>query len=181
MRKVLAKMKRLNKREKVIVYGATGVLAALVIHQLIIGPFFENKARMTKNLHRKLTMVAEMQQWQSDFKAIKQNAQVSKSRFARRSKDFSLYSFLGKLTDQAGIKDTITYMRPTKIIQKNSDYRLSRVEMKLDGVGLAQLVKYLHAVETSANMVDITKLAITKKDKTNELISVVMQVQAIEI
>jgi hypothetical protein len=53
--------------------------------------------------------------------------------------------------------------------------------MKLDGVGLEQLVNYLHAVETSDNIVDITKLSITKKDKTQGLISVVMQVEAIEI
>jgi general secretion pathway protein M len=72
-------------------------------------------------------------------------------------------------------------MRPTKTAQKNSDYRISRVEMKLDGVGLEQLVNYIHAVETSDNIVDITKLSITKKDKTQGLISVVMQVEAIEI
>ena len=181
MLKILAKIKRLNKREKYIVYGAMGVLAALVIYQLIISPFFENKTRMKKNLDRKLAMVAEMQQWQSDYQAIKQNAQTSQSRFARRNKGFSLYSFLSKMTVQAGIKDRLTYMRPTKTAQKNSDYRISRVEMKLDGVGLEQLVNYLHAVETSDNIVDITKLAITKKDKKQGLISVVMQVEAIEI
>jgi general secretion pathway protein M len=181
MLKILAKIKRLNKREKYIVYGAMGVLAVLVIYQLIISPFFENKSRMKKSLHRKLTMVAEMQQWQSDYKAIKQNAQVSKSRFARRNKGFSLYSFLGKQAGQAGIKDRITYMRPTDPVQKNNAYRISRVEMKLDGVGLEQLVNYLHAVETSENIVDITKLTITKKDKKQGLISVTMQVQAIEI
>ena len=181
MLKILAKIKKLDKRQKYIVYGATGVLAVLVIYQFIIGPFFENKSRMKKSLQRKLTMVAEMQQWQSDFQAIKQNAQVSKSRFANRNKGFSLYSFLGNQAGQAGIKDRVTYMRPTKTAQKNSEYRISRVEMKLDGVGLEQLVSYLHAVETSDNIVDITKLSITKKDKQQGLISVVMQVEAIEI
>jgi len=177
----LSKLKRLNKREKYIVYGALGILAALVIYQVIINPFFEGKTQMKNNLERKRAMVAEMQQWQSDYQALAQNAQANEERFARRNKGFSLYSFLSKMTIQAGIKDRLTYMRPTKTVQKNSDYRISRVEMKLDGVGLEQLVNYLYAVETSDNIVEITKLAITKKDKELGLISVVMQVEAIEI
>ena len=177
----LSKLKRLNKREKYIVYGALGILAALVIYQLIINPFFAGKAQMKSNLERKRANVAEMQQWQSDYKALKQNAQANASRFARRNKGFSLYSFLSKMTIQAGIKDRLTYMRPTKTVQKDSEYRISRVEMKLDGVGLEQLVSYLYAVETSDNIVEVTKLAITKKDKELGLISVVMQVEAIEI
>ena len=181
MLNLLSKLKRLNKREKYIVYGALGILAALVIYQVIINPFFEGKAQMRNNLERKRAMVAEMQQWQSDYQALKQYAQANESRFARRNKGFSLYSFLSKMTIQAGIKDRLTYMRPTKTVQKNSDYRISRVEMKLDGVGLEQLVNYLYVVETSDNIVEITKLAITKKDKELGLISVVMQVEAIEI
>ena len=72
-------------------------------------------------------------------------------------------------------------MKPTKTAQKNSAYRLSRVDMKLDSIGLEQLVNYLYAVETSENIVEIKKLTITKKDKKQGLISVIMQVEAIEI
>ena len=177
----LSKLKRLNKREKYIVYGALGILAALVIYQVIINPFFEGKTQMKNNLERKRVMLAEMQQWQSDYQALEQYALANEERFARRNKGFSLYSFLSKMTIETGIKDRLAYMRPTKTVQKDSDYRISRVEMKLDGVGLEQLVNYLYAVETSDNIVEITKLAITKKDKELGLISVVMQVEAIEI
>lgn len=181
MLKVLLKFKKLNKREKYIIYGAIGVVAVLAVYQFIITPFFENKRRMQNGLQRKKAMIAEMQQWQSDYQAIKQSAQVSKALFAGRSKGFELYSFLNTIAGQTGIKDRITSMKPTKIAQKNSDYRLSRVDMKLDGIGLEQLVNYLYSVETSENIVDITKLTITKKDKKQGLISVMMQVEAIEL
>lgn len=181
MLKSLLKIKRLNKREKYIMYGAIGVMVVLGIHWLIITPFFENKSRMQKALHRKQAMIAEMQQWRSDYQAIKQSAQDSKSLFAHRSEGFELYSFLNKIAGQTGIKDRITSMKPTKTAQKNSEYRLSRVDMKLDGIGLEQLVDYLYAVETSENIVEIRKLTITKKDKEKGLISVIMQVEAIEI
>jgi len=72
-------------------------------------------------------------------------------------------------------------MKPTKKVQKNSPYKLSRVEMKLDAITLEQLTTYLYEVETSKNMVEIKKLVISKKDKKQALITAVMQVETMEL
>lgn len=179
--KVLSKLKKLNKREKYIVYAAAGLMAILIITQFIVTPFFDKKERMKSNLQAKITMLGEMRQWQSEYQALKKNTQISESRFVRRQKGFTLFSFLDNLAGTAGIKDRVSYMKPSKIEQKDSAYKISRVEMKLDAVTLNQLVTYLYGIETSENMVDIKKLSITKKDKKQEFITVVMQVETVEI
>ncbi len=179
--KVLSRLKKLNKHEKYIVYGAGGLIALLIIIQFIVTPFFERKARMKRNLQAKTAILAEMQQLQFEYQGLKKNSQISKSRFDRRQKGFTLFSFLDKLAGKAGIKDRISYMKPSKTVEKDSTYKISRVEMKLDGITLEQLVTYLHGIETSDNMVDISKLSITKKEKNQELIIVVMQVETLEI
>ena len=181
MLKSLLKIKKLNKREKYIIYGAVGILAVLGIHRFIVTPFFESKSRMQRALQRKQEMIVEMKQWQSDYQAIKQTTKISRERFDRRAKGFELYSFLNKMAGKTGIQNRITSMKPTKTAPKNSKYQLSRVDMKVDSIGLEQLVNYLYEVETSENIVEIKKLTITKKDKKKGLISVVMQVEAIEI
>jgi general secretion pathway protein M len=179
--KILSRLKKLNKREKYIIYGAIGVVGLLIIVEFIVTPFFERKDRMQRALHDKIANLEEMQRWRFEYEALTKNAQVSESRFARRQKGFTLFSFLDQLAGQAGIKDRISYMKPSKITQKNSAYRISRVEMKLNAITLEQLVTYLHGVETSENMVDIKKLSITKKDNNQELLTVVMQVETVEI
>ncbi len=181
MIKALSILKKLNKRDRYITYGVIGILGLLMVSQFIVNPFFENKNRTRKNLSTKLAMLQEMQQWQSEYEALKNNTQISKSRFTRRSKGFTLFKFLDNLAGQAGIKDRIIYMKPSKTIQKDAGYQISRVEMKLDGISLEQLAAYLYGVETSENMVDIKKLSLTKKDKKQGLISAVMRVEAIEI
>ncbi len=180
MKRALSRLKKLNKRERYIIYGAACILGLLVVFQLIVNPFFAKRNQMKKNLQAKMVMLEEMQQWQAEFEALKKNTQISKSRFARRSQGFRLFSFLDQMAKQAGIKDRVTYMKPSPA-QKSGEYRISRVEMKLDAITLDQLVTYLHGVETSENMVDVKKLSITKKDKQQGLISVVMQVETIEI
>ena len=72
-------------------------------------------------------------------------------------------------------------MKPSKKAQKNSPYKLSRVEMKLDAITLEQLTNFLYGVETSQNMVDIKKISISKKDKKQGLITAVLQVETMEI
>ena len=72
-------------------------------------------------------------------------------------------------------------MKPSKRVQKNSPYKISRVEMKLEAITLEQLANYLHGVETSKNMVDIKKISISKKDKKEGLLTAVLQVETIEI
>ncbi|MBW2337166.1 MAG: hypothetical protein JRF47_10490, partial [Deltaproteobacteria bacterium] len=72
-------------------------------------------------------------------------------------------------------------MKPSKKAQKNSPYKISRVEMKLEAISLVQLTNYLYGIETSQNMVDITKISISKKDKKQGLLTAVLQVETVEI
>jgi general secretion pathway protein M len=87
---------------------------------------------------------------------------------------------MNQLAGQAGIKDRISYMKPTNTVQKNSNYKLSRVEMKLDAVTLEQLTNYLYGIETSKNMVIVKKLSISKKEKNEGLVNVILQVETPE-
>ena len=71
-------------------------------------------------------------------------------------------------------------MRPTKTDQKNSAFKLSRVEMKLEAVTLEQLATFLHGVESSKNMVSVSKLSITRRDQKEGLLDAILQVDTLE-
>ena len=178
---LLAKFNKLNKRERYAIMIAVGVVGIFLIVQLIIEPIFSKTEQKKKNLQTKSVMLEQMRQWQAEYDGLTQKANLSKSHFRNRQKGFTLYSFLNQLAGEAEIKDRITNMKPTKKAQKNSPYKLSRVEMKLDAITLEQLTNYLYRVETSKNMVDIKKISITKKDKKQGLITAVLQVETVEL
>ena len=178
---LLAKFNKLNKRERYTIMAGIGVAVIFLVFQFIVEPLFNRADQRKKTLQTKSVMLQQMRQWQVEYSALTQTANVSKSQFSNRQKGFTLYSFLQQLAGRAGVKDRITYMKPTKKVQKNSPYKLSRVEMKLDAITLEQLTTYLYEVETSKNMVEIKKLVISKKDKKQALITAVMQVETFEI
>ncbi len=178
---LLAKFNKLNKRERYAIMIGVGVVGIFLIVQFIIEPLFSNAEQKKQNLQTKSVMLEQMRQWQAEYNSLTQKASLSKSRFRNRQKGFTLYAFLNRLAGEAGIKDRITNMKPTKKVEKGSPYKLSRVEMKLDAITLEQLTKYLYRVETSPNMVDIKKISISKKDKKQGLITAVLQVETVEI
>lgn len=173
-------LKTLNRREKYIIYGAGCLIALLIIIHFVITPFIENKNQMQRNLQTKKAELEEMRRLQAEYNALKQKLQLSQTGIGKREKGFTLYSFMNQLAGQAGIKDRISYMKPTNTVQKNSNYKLSRVEMKLDGVTLEQLTGYLYGIETSTNMVIVKKLSISKKEKNDSLVNVILQVETVE-
>ena len=52
--------------------------------------------------------------------------------------------------------------------------------MKLDAITLEQLTTYLYGIETSKNMVMVKKLSISKKEKNEGLVNVILQVETPE-
>jgi len=116
----------------------------------------------------------------SEYNTIKKRTELSKLRFEKREKGFTLFSFLDKLTGKAGIKNHVIYMKPSTSVQKNSPFKISQVEMKLQGLTLKQLTSYLHMVETSKNLANIKRLSISKTGKQEGFIDAVLQVETAE-
>jgi len=179
--KLPAILKNLNRRERYGVMLAAGVIVIFLIAVFIIEPFLSRSANMKNSLQAKADILVDMQRMQSEYNSLTQQATMSISRFQRRPKGFTLYSFMDRLAGESGIKDRISYMKPSKTAQKNSPYKISRVEMKLDEITLEQLANYLYGVETSQNMVQIKKISISKKDGEQGLLTAVLQVETLEI
>ena len=177
----LNKLKNLNKREKYAVYAASGLIAFFILIQVIISPIINKRERMTRTLQAKTKILEEMRILQSEYGMIGEKARLSKKRFKARKKDFTLFSFLDRLADKSEIKNHITYMKPSTSAREKSGYKVSKVEMKLQGITLKQLTSYLHGVETSKNIVSIKRISIVKTGIKEAYVNAVLQIETVEI
>lgn len=85
--------------------------------------------------------------------------------FRKNSPDFTLFSFLEQLASQAKIKGHIKYMKPSS---RNMSAVLSEdlVQMRLEGIRLAKLVRFLESVEYSGKGVYFKRLTIRSPRKS---------------
>ncbi len=171
---------KLKKRERYAIYAAGVFICLFVGLQFIVFPFMDKREQVQRTLQAKTRILADMVLLNAEYETLRYQANSAKSRFARRPKGFTLFSFLDNLAGKARIKSNITYMKPSTSIQKNSPYKLSLVEMKLQAVTLSQLTTYLHMVETSPSMVRVKRLSILKKETQKNGINVVLQVETLE-
>jgi general secretion pathway protein M len=178
---LLSKFNKLNKRERYAILAATGIAGIFLFFQFIIGPFLDRTEKTKNMLRAKAAMVEQMRQMQAEYESLTQKANISESRFRNRERGFTLFSFLDRLAGEAGVKDRISYMKPSKKIEKDSPYKISIVEMKLDAITLEQLANYLYGVETSENMVEVKKISISKTDVKQGLLTAVLQVETVEL
>jgi general secretion pathway protein M len=170
----------LNKREKAAVYAACVFVAFFILIQFVISPVFERRNELRERLTAKENILAEMNKLQDEYFVMQKKMEISRQGFARRPSGFTLFSFLDKLAGETGVKNRISYMKPSSISEENSDVKLSRVEMKLQEININDLVSYLYGIENSENMVVVRRLSITKASQGNALLSAVIQVETIE-
>ncbi len=171
---------KLKKRERYAIYAAGVFICIFVGLQFIVFPFLDKREQVQRSLQVKTRILADMVLLKTEYESLRNQADSAKSRFSKRPRGFTLFSFLDDLAGKARIKSNITYMKPSISTQKNSPYKLSLVEMKLQAVTLNQLTTYLHMVETSPNMVRVKRLSILKKENQKSGINVVLQVETLE-
>ena len=170
----------LNKREKISVAAAVAAIAVFVVLQLLVFPLFEENDRLSQALVSRQEDLQQIRKLQAEYRQTAQKANQAQQFLNKRQRGFTLFSFLETLAGRTNVKSHIAYMRPTTTAQKDSPYRLSMVEMKLQDITMAQLLTYLHGIETSQDMIAIKRLSISKGEQQADLITTVFQVETLE-
>ena len=180
--KILKKINfaKLNKRERYIILGVAALLSLFIVVQVIVRPIFARNDRLERKLKAKTAALTKMQKMKVEYEELRASTRMSSARFSQREKGWTLYKFMNRLASETGIKGNIKSMKPTTTEQKGSRFKISRVDMRLESVTLAQLTDYLHRVETSTGAVSIRKMVITQKEDKKNLLSAVLQVETLE-
>ncbi len=172
---------KLSNREKIALSIGVGFVGIFVLVQLTVFPFVDARERLQRRLALHTRSYDEIKQLRLKYLELQNRADNSKIQFNRRQRGFTLFSFLDKLAGQVGIKERITYMKPSSTKQKDTPYSLSLVEMKLNGITMEQITRFLYRIETSPNMIHVRRLSLNKKEEKEGLLDVILQVETFEV
>ena len=178
--KIIFLDRKFSRREKISVSVAACVLFVFILVELIINPIIDKRETMQRSIKIKEASLKRMVELKAEYDVIKQKASINERQMGRRENGFTLFSFLEKLAGEAGVKDNIDYMKPTSSTIPGSTLKRTMVEVKLNGITMEQLTKYLHGIETSRNIVFVKRLSIAKKGKQDTTISAVFQAETTE-
>jgi general secretion pathway protein M len=170
----------LQQREKLAIAIAGAALLLFLVFQLLIFPLIDRRDRLRKEIITKTEDVQTIQNHKTEYLSLSRSSVGMENRIKKRPKTFTLFSFIDRLAGKSNIKKNIIYMKPSTANIKNSSYKLSTVEMKLNALTMDQLTTFLHGVEDITNVVWIKRISITRDDKNEGLLNTVLQVETFQ-
>ncbi len=166
----------LNRRERIFVNSAICFIVIFSLIQFVIIPLSGQQGRLEQSLANEKAKLQIMSALQKEVMVFSDKMHNAMTGLDRRDDGFTLFSFLDRLAGESGVKDTISYMKPSTEESEAGDYRLSLVEMKLEAVSLENLVSYIYKIETSRTMVFVKRLSISRQEKDIGGVDAIMQV-----
>jgi len=166
---------KLARRERYFLTGAATFIAAFCLFQFLIAPFFEARRRLERGVRAKQSGLEEIAKLSSEYQRYRKGSQGIQEALAHRKGGFTLFSFLEKEASDAGVKNSINYMKPSASSGAGR-YKESLVEMKLEAISLQQLTGYLYRIESPENVVSIKRITIKENSKKQGSLDAILQV-----
>jgi general secretion pathway protein M len=166
---------KLAKREKNLVILAGVAVAVFLLFQFVVFPFLDERKRMRRSIAAKKQNLQEVLRLRSEYEVQKTGFQGIQQMLAKRTRGFTLFSFLEKSASEAELKGNIKYMKPSTS-QSTGPYKESTVEMKLEQITLKQLVDYLYRIESPEQLISIKRISIKENKGESGYLDAVLQV-----
>jgi general secretion pathway protein M len=167
------------KRDRMALGIGGGVLLVFVVSQFMLFPLLDKRKRLHRSIASRQKAVLEMQGMQRQYSQLDAQSSGLEKQLSLRLPTFSLFSFLEQMAGISKIKEHISYMKPS-MVTGEGELRQVMVEMKLQTIGLQQLVTFLKGIESPEQVVTLKRISIQENKKIKGTLDVIMQVISID-
>ena len=169
-------LSNLAPRERVLVGAAGAVLAFSLVFLAVVQPIRGAAARAADRVVAAQHQLEVMQRLRRDFDEVSLRLSTVEQRIQSGPKG-NLRTTLETLAQNAGVK--IESMEP-QASPSNDLYRETKVDVVLKEVSLAQTVGYLHAIESTEQVLSVKGLRIRIRSDRPDLLDVNFNVSSFE-
>ena len=170
----------LQRREQILVVGAGILVLVMVLFTLVIDPVLARGVNLDRRLAVATRQLAELQTLRSDYRRQKRMIDRIDAKLRQQRGDFAIFSHLEQVAGQTGVQDKIQSMN-TVASPLNTVYKEESVEVRMEGVTLAQFIEYLHRVGTSPQVLRIKRLQVNPTRENRQLLSVRFRVSVFSL
>ena len=166
----------MQPRERLFLGGAGAMLVLFLIFKFAIDPLFKHSTDLDRQIVTARRQLAELRTMQQEYQRQKSVVDSINSQL-KRQQNVAIFSRLEEFAGQTGIRNKILYMKPT-VSTPSEVYNEESVEVKMEGVTLEQLVRYLHQIENSPQLLKIKRLEIKPRFDNRQILTATFRVSA---
>jgi type II secretory pathway component PulM len=167
---------KINPREKLLIIAGGMILFFIMYYLFAVDMALVQRKKLNRGIAEKKAEIIEMQSLKTKWAEIEASRQDAKSLLSRRPKEFTLLSFLERISRETNIQDKIRYMKPLTQTEENKPAtQLEGIETEIEGIDIKDLVNFLYQIEYSGNLLSIKRIKIQRSSKT-QLLKVTLQI-----
>jgi len=169
-------MKRLNPRERIMVSAGIVVVSLVAAWFVLLAPYFSTMKSLDRRVDALERNVKEAGLMRDQIQQLRgQLAAGNRGQVGNRP----LFSQVESLTEQTGVREQLLSMRPQPATVQG-EFRQQLVEIRLERISLAQLVKLLHAVEYRSGGVQVKSMRVKPRFENRSTLDVNMVLMSLE-
>lgn len=172
-------LQRLSRREQILLTAGLIFVTGFVLHQLVVDPFLTQKRRLERSLQIKASNVLEMKLLKQQYQQVSANKREIMDNLQARSPGFSLFTFVEQQIDAARMKERVSSIKPT-VSDYQEGIRQSIIDLKIEGIVLAQLVDFLASIESFDRVVFVERIVVQNNSAGDGLLDVTVSVLTFE-
>ena len=166
---------KMNTREQAFVSMGVIVLLGLAIYFLIIEPVQKQESRYRSQTRAIQNELAEMRTLAAQYKSLAERQEQLEKQVQERGNDFAPFSYLENVARDTGLIGQIESMTPVASAMEDGRSSLSQFDVRLKGIGLRALVRFLHKIESSEKVFFVENLNIRPRYLTPEVLDVTLR------
>lgn len=167
----------LSPRERAIVSVAAGLSAATLLYLAIVAPLLGSIERSRERVELGERNVKLVQQWRRNLDEVNGLLASVEQRISSGPRE-NLRTALDRLRTQSGIAKFESI--DEKTTKPGDRYRETQMEVVLKSVTLVQIVRYLHELESTPQLLSVKRLRITRRADDPEFLDVRFVVSSFE-
>jgi len=138
----------LSDREKIFLIVGSAVVVLLVLWLGVISPYRKGLEKTEARIASREQQLEEVRMLQKQYLKLQGAMAAAEKNLTGKNQGFSVFSFVEDVTNRLGVRDNLVSMRP-QTPQVQGDYREEAVEIRLERIGLDQLVRILYAIDAA--------------------------------
>ncbi|MBN2645966.1 MAG: type II secretion system protein M [Desulfuromonadaceae bacterium] len=167
-----------STREQLFIAGGALFCLACLVYFAVIQPYRSSIHRLDSRIASRSAQLHQVQQFERDYQQLQQQISAVQER-SRQNKNFALFSFIENRIIHITGREKLTAMRPLAPTVHDQMTEES-VEIHLEKIDLAQVVRLLEQVDQSPVVLKVKKLHIKKRFDDPGLLDTLWHISAFQ-
>ncbi len=159
---------KVQSREMIIFSLAGLAVIGILYYLLVVAPALSRQAVLKEYIVRKKADVISMLEMKNRWEAFQAARAEAEGILHQRGEDFTLLTYLERVSRESGIEKKIRYMKPLPVSEKEETYKPECIEMKLEEIDMQRLIDFLYKIEQSKNLLIVDRAKIRPVSKGSD-------------